>query len=88
VNSALVAFPRAASTADPEDIGSASLAEIDAAIALVIGRVARRVRLAALPFADVVAATGLARARAAGVGFVVEPAERTGVRTITVGPLE
>lgn len=84
---ALIEFPRDRQATDPDQIGSASLAEIDAAIALVVGHVARRVRLAALPFAEDVAGIGLARACAAGVEFTLEPPERAGVRSVTVGPL-
>ncbi len=86
-SSALIEFPRDLQHADPDEVGAASLAEIDAAIALVVGRVARRVRLASLPFVDDIAGIGLARARTAGVAFTVERAERAGVRTVTVGPL-
>jgi hypothetical protein len=86
-SSAVIAFPPD-HAADPVEIGSGALAEIDAAIALVTSHVARRVRLTAWPFIDQVAATGLARARAAGVGFTVERADRAGVVTVTVGPLE
>ena len=75
--------------ADPSvaaEAGAAALAEIDAAIALVLSAVARRVRLTALPFVEPVAATGLARARAAGVAFAFERGERAGVATVTIGP--
>jgi hypothetical protein len=70
------------------DAGAAALAEIDAAIALVVSAAARRVRLTALPFVEPVAATGLARARAAGVAFTFERGERIGVSTVTIGPLD
>ncbi len=68
------------------DAGAAALAEIDAAIALVLSAAARRVRLTALPFVEPIAAIGLARARAAGVGFTFERGERIGVSTVTIGP--
>ena len=81
-----IPFPR-----DPEsttDADEAALLEIDAAIAMVAGRHARRVRLTALPFVDHVAGIGAAHARAAGVAFRLEGAERAGVVTVTVGPRE
>lgn len=69
--------------------GAASaLVEIDAAIALVAGHAAGRVRLVAIPFIESVAAVGLARARAAGVRFAFERGERAGSALVTVGPLE
>jgi hypothetical protein len=76
---------------DPEDStesDDAVLLEIDAAIALVSGRHAIRVRLTALPFVERIAGLGAAHARAAGVQFRLERAERPGVRTVTVGPWE
>lgn len=85
---AVIAFPSDGDIAEPVDVGTSALAEIDAAIALVAGRAARRVRLTAWPFLELVAATGLAHARAAGVAFSFERAERVGVATVTVGPLE
>jgi hypothetical protein len=84
---AVIAFP-SDSAREPEAVGSGALAEIDAAIALVADRVARRVRLTAWPFVEQVAAIGLARARAAGMAFAVERGERAGIVTVTVGPLE
>jgi hypothetical protein len=91
-SSRVIAFPRAASTGgddnDAADVGAAALAEIDAAIALVVGGAARRVRLTALPFVDVAAALALAHARAAGLGFRFERPSRAGVVTVTIGPLE
>jgi hypothetical protein len=81
--------PGTAGDADVDAISESTtiaLAEIDAAIALVVGGAARRVRLTAVPFAESAAATGLARAQAAGVAFAVERAERIGVTTLTIGP--
>jgi hypothetical protein len=91
--SAVIAFPRSLDGAITElgsddDAGSRAILEIDAAIALVASRIARRVRLIALPFVADVAATGLAHARAAGMAFAFERADRVGVVTVTVGPLE
>jgi hypothetical protein len=85
--SSLVAFPRPTSP-DEESVGDVALAEIDMAIALVASRVARRVRLTSLPFVEAVAAIGLARARTAGMAFTLERAERVGVTTVTVGPVD
>jgi hypothetical protein len=89
-SASVVAFPR---LDDGEGAGVAlasanagAIAEIDAAIDLVAGGVARRVRLTAIPFVESVAAVGLARARAAGLAFRFERNERLGVVTVTVGP--
>jgi hypothetical protein len=68
------------------DADEAALLEIDAAIAMVVGRHALRVRLTALPFVERVAGLGAAHALAAGVQFRLERPERPGVRTVTVGP--
>src|SRR5206468_12420977 len=85
----VIAFPRPGATpAGLDDVGAAALAEIDAAIALVAGRVARRVRLTAVPFIDTVAGVGVAHARAAGMEFHLDWPVREGVVTVTVGPLE
>jgi hypothetical protein len=76
---------------DPDaaiDADEAAVAEIDAAIAMVVGRHAVRMRLTALPFVERVAGIGAAHAHAAGVAFRLEGAERTGVLTVTVGPRE
>lgn len=70
------------------DADELAVVEIDAAIAMVVGRHADRVRLTALPFVDRVAGIGAAHAHAAGVAFRVERAERAGVLTVTVGPRE
>jgi hypothetical protein len=70
------------------DADETALAEIDAAIAMVVGRHARRVRLTALPFVERIAGIGAAHARSAGVAFRLEASERAGVATVTVGPRE
>jgi hypothetical protein len=93
VDSSVIAFPRALDgSGDPEDaadeVGMAALVEIDAAIALVAARVARRVRLTALPFVETIGGLALAHARAAGMGFRFERPERAGVVTVTIGPLD
>jgi hypothetical protein len=74
--------------ASEAEAGEAALAEIDAAIALVVGGAARRVRLTAVPFVTAVAATGLARAQSAHVRFALERPHRIGVATVTIGPRE
>jgi hypothetical protein len=88
----VIAFPRH-TTAPARDADGASdaaetaLAEIDAAIALVAGGAARRVRITAMPFVGAVAGLGLVHARAAGMAFTFERPERAGVVTVTIGPL-
>ena len=71
----------------PTQADELAVIEIDAAIAMVAGRHAARVRLTALPFVGRVAAIGAAHAQEAGVEFRVEGANRAGVRTLTIGPL-
>jgi hypothetical protein len=61
------------------------LAEIDAAIALVVGGVATRVRLVGLARPDATAAVALARSQAAGLRFEVDRG-RDGIASLTVGP--
>ena len=88
-SSTVITFPRPGVASDPrDDAGAAALAEIDAAIALVAGQAARRVRLTAVPFVEAAAAEGLAHARAAGMAFRFERPEREGVVTVTIGPLD
>ena len=82
----LYALPPDGDPAVAADAGATAIAEIDAAIALVVSGTARRVRLTALPFVEAVAPVGLARARAAAVGFAFERSERVGVATVTIGP--
>jgi hypothetical protein len=85
-SSDVIPFPRAGD--ESTDADEAALIEIDAAIAMVVGRHATRVRLTALPFVDHVAGIGAAHAHTAGVAFRLEGAERAGVVTVTVGPRE
>ena len=73
---------------DPTAAEAVALMEIDAAIALVSGHAARRVRLTAMPALEAVAGVGLARAQAAGLPFQYEQTEDGGVVTITIGPIE
>ena len=87
----VIEFPRPggdAAEAAVDGSGTIALAEIDAAIALVAGHVARRVRVTALPFVETVAAIGLAHATAAGLGFRFERGDRVGVATVTVESLD
>lgn len=84
----VVAFRAGPDHGDEPSVGASALAEIDAAIALVEAGAAIRVRLVALPFVETIAAVGLARARAAGVGFAYERGTRVGSATVTVGPLQ
>jgi hypothetical protein len=79
--------PGHAATGQPTDLLERSIAEIDAAIALVAGHAARRVRLAGLPLVDVAAAFGLARALDEGVGFEVERSGPGAPATVTIGPI-
>ena len=76
-----IPFPPAADAAE----GSA-LNELDVAIALVLGGVATRVRVAGVvaELADRVAGIGAARAQAAGLRFAIDRSERS--VTFTVGP--
>ena len=86
MDSPITPFPRAAEEATDDD--ASALLEIDAAIAMVVTGNATRIRLTALPFVGRVSGIGAAHAQAAGVAFRVEGADRTGVLTVTVGPLE
>ena len=89
----VIAFPRHTTApardadGDSSEAAEAALAEIDAGIALVAGRAARRVRITAMPFVEAVAGLGLVHARAAGMAFTFERPERAGVVTVTIGPL-
>jgi hypothetical protein len=82
----VIQFPRDQNASTEAD--EIALVEIDAAIAMVVGSHAKRVRLTALPLIDRIAGIGAAHAHTAGVAFRVERAERAGVVTVTVGPRE
>lgn len=71
-------FPRA-SAPDPVE---SDLQEIQAAIGLVAGGVARRVRISGLHRPEAVAGVGVARAQEAGVEFALEPNETGGFTVI------
>ena len=76
-----IPFPGAIGTAD-----EAVLTEIDVAIALVVGGVATRVRVASveLAAAERVAGIGAARAGSSGLRFVMEGSGECA--TFTIGP--
>ena len=82
---AVIPFPRSQERFDEDE--EAALAEIDAAIALVLSRMARRVRLSGLALAAVVAGAGAAHAQLAGVEFGLDRDDVAGSLTITVGPI-
>jgi hypothetical protein len=65
-----IPFPHASDPTD-EDLDDA-LAEVDAAIALVIGGGAVRVRLIGFALAEAVAGLAAAHAQLAGVGFQID----------------
>ena len=80
--SPILPFPLASSDRHVRDLD-----EIDAAIAMVAGGVATRVRLVGLGDAAEAAAQGLARAQLAGVAFAIDrPAD--GQPAIMIGPVE
>ena len=80
--SQILPFPLASSDRHARDLD-----EIDAAIAMVAGGVATRVRLVGLGDAAEAAAQGLARAQLAGVGFALHrPTDSQAA--ITIGPVE
>jgi hypothetical protein len=81
-----IAFPHAREpSAEDRD---RAIAEIDAAIELVLSRMAVRVRLTGIAFADLVAGPAAAHAQEAHVGFRIERDRPTGPTTVTVGPLD
>ena len=80
-----IPFPRAPEPSDQE-LDSA-LAEVDAAIALVRGGAATRIRLIGFALADAIAGLAAAHAQLAGVRFQLETAELAGAVAIIVGPM-
>jgi hypothetical protein len=80
-----IAFPRAVEPTD-EDLDRA-LAEVDAAIALVRGGAAVRIRLIGFALAEMVAGLAAAHAQLAGVRFHVDRAEVAGAVAVIVGPI-
>lgn len=81
----VIPFPRSPERFDEEQ--EAALGEIDAAIALVLGRMARRVRLSGLAAAAAVAGAGAAHAQSAGVRFGLERDDAADSLTINIGPI-
>ena len=80
-----IAFPRAVEPTH-EDLDRA-LADVDAAIALVRGGAAVRIRLIGFALAEMVAGLAAAHAQLAGVGFHVDRAEVAGAPAVIVGPI-
>jgi hypothetical protein len=80
-----IPFPRASEPSD-EELENA-LAEVDAAIALVRGGAAVRVRMIGFAMLDAVAGMAAAHAQLAGVGFQIDRPDVAGVLAITVGPI-
>jgi hypothetical protein len=76
----VIALPRPRTKTIELDLG-----HVTAAIELVRRGDAARVRLTGLPAADDIASLALARAQAAGVGFIAE--RDTFGLTLTIGPL-
>ena len=68
-----------------DDVAMLDLAEIDAAIGMVVAGAARRVCLVALSGVEAVAGIALARAQAADVGFHLDRDAGGAVR-LTIGP--
>jgi hypothetical protein len=81
-----IPFPLAPEWVDREE--ARAIAEVDAAIGLVLAGAAVRVHLTGLGLADVIAVPGAARAQQAGVAFRIERDRPSGPATITVGPLD
>ena len=75
----VIVLPRHRS--EPDEV---ELANIEAAIELVVRGVAQRVRLAGLAAADGLASTALARAQAADVAFAID--RDAASMTLTFGP--
>lgn len=69
----------------PDDHATVELAEIDAAIGMVVAGLARRICLVALAHPEAIAAVALARAQAADVGFHLDRDPGGAVR-LTFGP--
>jgi hypothetical protein len=80
-----IPFPHALEPSE-EELENA-LAEVDAAIALVRGGAAVRIRLIGFALADAVAGLAAAHAQLAGVGFKVDRLDLAGAAAIIVGPI-
>ncbi len=64
-----------------------SLAEVDAAIALVRGGAAVRIRLIGFALLETVVGLAAAHAQLAGVGFQIDRPDVAGALAIVVGPI-
>jgi hypothetical protein len=80
-----IAFPRALEPSE-EDLDN-SLAEVDAAIALVRRGAAVRVRLIGFALAEAVAGLAAAHAQLAGVGFQIDRPDVAGAVAMIIGPI-
>jgi len=80
-----IQFPHALEPTD-EDLDNA-LAEVDAAIALVIRGGAVRVRLIGFALAEAVAGLAAAHAQLAGVGFQIDRPVVAGAAAMIIGPI-
>lgn len=80
-----IPFPHVSDPTD-EDLDIA-LAEVDAAIALVIRGGAVRVRLIGFALAEAVAGLAAAHAQLAGVGFQIDRPDVAGVAAMIIGPI-
>jgi hypothetical protein len=78
-------FPRVPEPSD-EEVEKA-LAQVDAAIALVSGGGAVRIRLIAFPLVDMVAGLAAAHAQLAGVAFQIDRLDPAGAAAMIVGPV-
>jgi hypothetical protein len=80
-----IPFPHASDPTD-EDLDDA-LAEVDAAIALVTGGGAVRVRMIGFALAEAVAGLAAAHAQIAGVGFQIDRPDVAGAAAMIIGPI-
>ena len=80
-----IPFPHTLEPTD-EDLDDA-LAEVDAAIALVIRGGAVRVRLIGFALAEAVAGLAAAHAQFAGVGFQIDRPDVAGAAAMIIGPI-
>lgn len=69
-----------------DEVDDADLAEVEAAVALVRGGGATRVRLLGLHDAAGIAGIAAARAQAAGLAFHLDPQDRRASPSLIIGP--
>jgi hypothetical protein len=79
-------FPRVPEPSDAEL--AQALAEVDAAIALVRGGAAVRIRLVGFALAEAIAGLAAAHAQLARVAFRIDRPDGDGMTAIIVGPLD